>query len=170
MIVFSQSLPSWLISMAFSFVFDLIQYKSLLIWKRHSYMSALIKQTGITLASCGYPLLATQKVTSKYTASRLSCLGPQVLLSCFMLHFVVILIPITPLWQMTWSRISMLTTSFLAVPLHRKLCTITRGSNLHISSVCTWCRDQNVIKGSKPVMQESPRIKNEITRWSTDQE
>ena len=39
-----------------------------------------------------------------------------------------------------------------------------KGSHLHTSSVCTWCWDQNVIKGSRTEMQDSQRIKNEITR------
>ena len=38
----------------------------------------------------------------------------------------------------------------------------TRGGHLHTSSVCTWCEDQNVIKGSRTEILDSQRIKNEI--------
>ena len=50
------------------------------------------------------------------------------------------------------------------------LWTSTRGSHFHRSSVCTWCRDQNVIKGSSMKLQGNQKIKDRMNRRSSDQD
>ena len=46
----------------------------------------------------------------------------------------------------------------------------TRGSHFHRSSVCTWCRDQNVIKGSRMKLQDNQKIKDRMNIRSSDQD
>ena len=45
-----------------------------------------------------------------------------------------------------------------------------RGSHFYRSIVCTWCRDQNVIKGSRMKLQDNLKIKDRMNRRSCDQD
>ena len=47
---------------------------------------------------------------------------------------------------------------------------IARGSHFHRSSICTWCRDQNAIKGSSMKLQGNQKIKDRMNRRSSNQD